>query len=342
MGNIVGKQFRVVASKNLKDSLADSVKAGNQAKFYLAQNNNPNEQKALENVTTVTNDDRNVLIINGNTIQGVSKNDISKLDAISDATKIFKYQGSLATKEALLAKIPPSVEVGDVYNVEYEVTLNNIYYPAHTNFVYIGGHENTELNWDSLGGTLQIGTPAIQRRESDSTISWRTENEIPLSEFEFMVSTDTGLYIDDDAKLALTLSSGGSPTIYMSTDPVTPLVTYKSVINADHPLNSITIQVSTGLKIENDNNICLCLATNAANLGLTNSSYSGAGVSGLDISGGGLYVVLSSSATINKRFLVNNGDGISLDYTGLVNSLMTDTSLKIYIGSLIDDALKAQ
>ena len=47
MGNIVGKQFRVVASKNLKDSLADSVKEGNQAKFYLAQNNNPNEQKAL-------------------------------------------------------------------------------------------------------------------------------------------------------------------------------------------------------------------------------------------------------------------------------------------------------
>ena len=92
MGNIVGKQFRVVASKNLNDSLADSVKEGNKAKFYLAQNNNPNEQKALENVTTVTNDDRNVLIINGNTIQGISKNDISKLDAISDATKIFKYQ----------------------------------------------------------------------------------------------------------------------------------------------------------------------------------------------------------------------------------------------------------
>ena len=341
MGNIVGKLFRVVASKNLKDSLADSVKEGNQAKFYLAQNNNPNEQKALENVTTVTNDDRNVLIINGNTIQGISKNDISKLDAISDATKIFKYQGSLATKEGLLAKIPPSVEVGDVYNVESEVTLNNIHYPAHTNFVYIGGHENTELNWDSLGGTLQIGTYAIQRKESDSIISWRTKNKIPLSEFESMVSTDTGLYIDDNAKLALTLSSGGLPTLYISTDPATSLVTYKSVINANHPLNSITIQVSTGLKIGNDNKICLCLAT-GSNLGSASSNYSGAGVSGLDISGGGLYVVLSSSATINKKFLVNKGDGISLDYTGLVNSLMSDIPLKIYIGSLIKDALKAQ
>lgn len=341
MGNIVGKLFRVVASKNLKDALADSVKGGNQAKFYLAQNNNPNDQKALENVTTATDYDRNVLIVNGNTIQGVSENDISKLDAISDVTKIFKYQGSLATKEELLAKIPPSVEVGDVYNVEYGVTLNNFIYPAHTNFVYIGGHENTELNWDSLGGTMQIGTPAIQRRESNSTISWGTRNEIPLSEFKFTVNTNTGLYIDDDARLALTISSGGKPTLYVSTDPATSLVTYKSVIRANHPLNSITIQVSTGLKIEDNDKICLRLAS-GANLGSAGSNYSGARVSGLDIFEGGLYVVLSSSATINEKFLVNNGDGISLDYTGLVNSLKADKSLEVYIGSLIDDALRAQ
>lgn len=341
MGNIVGKQFRVVASKNLKDSLADSVKGGNQAKFYLAQNNNPNEQKALENVTTVTNYDRNVLIINGHTIQGISNNDISKLDAISDATKIFKYQGSLATKNALLAKIPPSVEVGDVYNVESEVTLNNIQYPAHTNFVYIGGHENTELNWDSLGGTLQIGTYAIQRKESRSIVGWRTENKMPLSEFKFMVNTDTGLHIDDDAKLALTISTDVEPTLYISTDPATSVVTYQSVTSANRPLSSITIQVSTGLKIGSDNKICLCLAT-GPNLRSAISNYSGAGVSGLDISRGGLYVVLSTSAIINKKFLVNKGDGISLDYVELVNSLMTDIPLKIYIGSLIDDALKAQ
>lgn len=340
MGNIVGKQFRVVASKNLKDSLADSVKEDNKAKFYLAQNNNPNEQKALENVTTVTDDDRNVLIINGNTIQGISKNDISKLDAISDATKIFKYQGSLEKKENLLAIMPPSVEVGDVYNVESEVTLNNICYPAYTNFVYIGGHENTELNWDSLGGTMQIGTSAIQRKESNSIVSWGTKDNIPLSEFKFAINTDTGLYIDDNAELALTISSGGRPTLYVSTDPATSVVTYTSVISTNHPLNSITIQASTGLKIDSDNKICLCLAT-GHNLG-AGSNYSGARVSGLDISEGGLYVVLSSSATINKKFLVNKGDGISLDYVGLVNSLMTDIQLKIYIGSLIDDALKAQ
>lgn len=341
MGNIVGKQFRVVASKNLKDSLADSVKAGNQAKFYLAQNNNPNEQKALENVTKVTSDDRNVLIINGNTIQGVSENDISKLDAISDATKIFKYQGSLATKEILLAKIPPSVEVGDVYNVESEVTLNNLRYPAYTNFVYIGGHENTELNWDSLGGTMQIGTYAIRRKVGESIIGWETDNEIPLSEFDLTVNTSNGLYINDDAELGLRLSSYVEPTLYISTDPATPSATYESVIESQYPLNRITIRVSTGLKIGTDNKICLCLAT-GPNLGSTSSDYSGARVSGLDISGGGLYVVLSSSATINKKLLVNNGNGISLDYDGLVNSLMDDYRLEVYIGSLIHDALTAQ
>ena len=208
MGNIVGKQFRVVASKNLKDSLADSVKEGNQAKFYLAQNNNPNEQKALENVTKVTNDDRNVLIINGNTIQGISKNDISKLDAISDATKIFKYQGSLATKETLLAKIPPSVEIGDVYNVESEVTLNNISYPAHTNFVYIGGHENTELNWDSLGGTMQMGTSVAPTVNNYNTvITYKNENNIPISAFDIALGSDTGIAADDNGIIKLQLAT---------------------------------------------------------------------------------------------------------------------------------------
>lgn len=271
MGNIVGKQFKVVASKNLKDSLADSVKSGNQAKFYLAQNNNPNEQKALDSVTEVTDNDRNVLIINGNTIQGVSKNDISKLDAISDATKIFRYQGSLATKSALLAKIPPFVKVGDVYNVESEVMLDGFCYPPHTNFVYIGGHGNTELNWDSLGGIMQIGTHAFQIKESESVLVWKTDNDAPLSELRLTLATDSCLHINDDTSLGLAISSS---------------------------------------------------------LGIS--------------ANGSLYVRLSSSASVNKIFLVDSEYGISLDYTELVRSLMSDYPLKVYIGSLINQALRAQ
>mgnify|MGYP006920093979 FL=1 len=36
MGNIVGKPFGVVASINYEAALEESVKEGNQAKFYLA------------------------------------------------------------------------------------------------------------------------------------------------------------------------------------------------------------------------------------------------------------------------------------------------------------------
>ena len=81
MGNIVGKQFRVVASKNVTDSLADSVKEGNQAKFYLAQDG-PAGGAALDNITKVTDDARNVLIINGNKIQGISNNDVAKSNTL--------------------------------------------------------------------------------------------------------------------------------------------------------------------------------------------------------------------------------------------------------------------
>lgn len=394
MGNIVGKLFRVVASKNLKDSLADSVKEGNQAKFYLAQNNNPNEQKALENVTTVTNDDRNVLIINGNTIQGISKNDISKLDAISDATKIFKYQGSLATKEILLTKIPPSVEIGDVYNVESEVTLNNISYPAHTNFVYIGGHENTELNWDSLGGTMQIGTSA-QPTVRDSVLSYRTRDGVPADSFEIVLGSDTGLvanaegviriksdrktfsrvedgmlscnsaaplnhitlHISTGSGLFIGTGSGGNncidlhlsteATCYMSTNVVNEHTINNSlsiVSSNGYPLHEFILPCGNGVEaiitdnIKHTANLAVKLSTSGTDAEVAGNSR----MSGLDFSGGGLYVALSPSEGVNKKFLIRNNGGLALKYTELVNSLMSDAQLKQYINSLIDAKLQAQ
>ena len=75
MGKIVGKQFRVVVSKDLTTAIAESVKEGNQAKFYLAQGSTG---KALDDVTNTTNDDRNTIVINGNLIQGISHNDFAK------------------------------------------------------------------------------------------------------------------------------------------------------------------------------------------------------------------------------------------------------------------------
>lgn len=393
MEKIVGKQFGVVASKSLKDSLADSVKEGNQAKFYLAQNNNPNDQEALENVTTVTDYDRNALIINGNTIQGISKNDISKLDAISDAARIFKYQGSLATKELLLQKTPPYVKVGDVYNVESEVTLNNIHYPAHTNFVYTGGNKNTELNWDSLGGAMQMGTSA-QPTVKDHVLSYRTNDRMLADSFDIVLGSNTGLVAD------------ASGIISIKSDKKTFSGIREDMLscNSDAPLNNITLRIGTssglciGTDSDNNNYIDLRLATSATcymdtsavnrytnnSLQIVSAGYyplhefilpCGNGVeaiitdkinrtanlavklstsvaeaevadhsriSGLDFNGGGLHVALSSSEGVNKKFLTRNDNGLSLNYTELVNSLRNDTRLKQYINSLIEAKLEAQ
>lgn len=298
MGNIVGRLFGVVASKDYKTALAESVKVGNQAKFYLTQNNGANDQKALDDVTAATTADRNALVINGNTIQGISKQDINKLDAISDVTKIFKYQGSVKTREALLAKIPPSVKIGDVYNVEDSIMLNNISYPAHTNFVYIGliDGENKEKAWDSLGGTMQIGTGALRSQLSAEKIHWEGENNIPISYLNLEVST--GLIVD----------TGGV----------------------------LSVNIGTGLELEGGK-IAVKLATM-----ITESYETGSG--GLYTnSEGGLYVGISSSEGANIKLLgYNNDGGLFLKYKELVKSLMANSDLKIYISSLIKDALKAQ
>lgn len=206
MGNIVGKQFGVVASKNYTTALAESIKEGNQAKFYLAQSND--DQKALGDVTEVTSTDRNALIINGNTIQGISKEDITKLDAISDVTKIFKYQGSVRTRADLLAKVPPFVEKGDVYNVETSIVLNGIPYSAHTNFVYTGLNTTmgSEENWDSLGGTLQIGTSVKGVKIGTNTIRWGNEDKIPISSLTLKVTG--GLLVSSNEVIKVDIGTG--------------------------------------------------------------------------------------------------------------------------------------
>ena len=51
MGKIKDKVFGLVVSKNVTDSLADSIKDSNRAKFYLAQDKIPNGQ-ALDDVTS--------------------------------------------------------------------------------------------------------------------------------------------------------------------------------------------------------------------------------------------------------------------------------------------------
>ena len=162
MGNIVGKQFGVVASINYEAALEESVKEGNQAKFYLASQRDAGLD-SIDPSDEFNTKRRNALIINGNKIQGISEEDSVKLDELSHVTKIFQYKGSVATGDDLKAKVPPEASVGDVWNVEKECEIGGVKYPAHTNFVCssakasIGG-KPASSTWDSLGGTMQMGT----------------------------------------------------------------------------------------------------------------------------------------------------------------------------------------
>lgn len=392
MGNIVGKLFRVVVSKDLTTAIAESVKEGNQAKFYLAQRNTG---KALDDVTKTTDDDRNTLVVNGNLIQGISHNDFAKLNAITDVTKIFKYKGSVPDKDALFAKEhDPSTKKGDVFNVELECTINGVSYPAHTNFVYIDTTNNPEFNWDSLGGTMQIGTSA-QPTVRDHVLSYRTKDRMPADSFDIVLGSDTGLVADasgiiriksdretfsrvEDGMLSCNSAAplnhitlhistknglfigtdiGGNNHIdlrlstesicYMSTEAVNEhtINNSLSIVSANnYPLHEFILPCGNGVEaiitdnIKHTANLVVKLSTSGTDAEVAGNSR----MSGLDFSGGGLYVALSSSEEVNKKFLIRNNNGLALKYTELVNSLRSDAQLKQYINSLIDAKLQAQ
>jgi hypothetical protein len=250
MGNIVGKQFRVVASKDYATALAESVKEGNQAKFYLAQK----DGKALDGVTATTDNDRNTLIINGNRIQGVSNNDISKLDAITDVTKLFKYKGSVDTFDDLPTGALRDVSVGDVWNIKSNFALEGVTYPAYTNVVCVTAAYGSApmIKWDALGGTMEMGT-SVAPTVKDSILRYKTKNNIPISSFGILLGSYTGIMADDDGVIKLQLASKhftklNDDTLYIE--------------NNGCPLESVYLDVnnSNGLWI-NDNSLDLRLAS---------------------------------------------------------------------------------
>lgn len=89
---------------------------------------------------------------------------------------VYTVKGSVADLTAL--KAIQIVEKGDVYNVEAEVTISGVDYPAHNNFVYIGDDPNqasVESYWDSLGGMVSEGGGSM---DVDDTLSLTSENPV--------------------------------------------------------------------------------------------------------------------------------------------------------------------
>lgn len=369
MGKIKDKVFGLVVSKNVTDSLADSIKDNNQAKFYLAQDKLPNGQ-ALDDVTSPNRlTDRNVLIINGNKIQGVNQNDLSKLDAITDVSKLFKYKGSVATGDELLKKVPPETEVGDVWNVEQECEIDGVTYPAHTNFVCSSAKASIDgkpssSTWDSLGGTMQIGTSAISHKINDYTLDYQVQGpNIPITQFSLSVSTNEGLYINSHNELGLNHNDASEQRILYNENLSHELI-YRS--KPKSIINNISIRVSTPLFISTRNEIELKVGTglivdNTVYLNLaSNSKFSG----GHEYEGGGFSYNASNGLSISlatSPLFYNDivPDGLHLqDYAGtaagsatgglyisslaLVNFIKDNISIRTYISSLIDAKLKAQ
>lgn len=284
MGNIVGKQFRVVASKDYAPALAESVKEGNQAKFYLAQK----DGKALDGVTATTDNDRNTLIINGNRIQGVSNNDISKLDAITDVTKLFKYKGSVNTFDDLPTGALHDVSVGDVWNIKSNFTLENVEYPAYTNVVCIGA--TSKIKWDALGGTMEIGT-SVDPIVRDSILSYQTVDNIPISSFRIALDSNTGIIADASGTIKLYLGTALSEKIDDNT------LHFNS---GSKPLGRFQIDVDTthGIYITKDKKIGL-LVTNSA-------------TTPTSVIGGSL-LQIGNGLTPIAAFNIKTGDGLRIE-----------------------------
>lgn len=148
MGNIVGNVFGVVASKDQATALTESIKTGNEAKFYLSKNNTTNTGATCN--AAGNKQDSIALTINGNVLRGMSAAEQEKLDqflSVNPAT-VYKFKGTVATYADLL-KVT-SVKAGDVYNVTDPTSQG---YPKETNFAATKDGTGATTNiWDSLGG----------------------------------------------------------------------------------------------------------------------------------------------------------------------------------------------
>ena len=324
MGNIVGKPFGVVASKDYNTALTESVKEGNQAKFYLTENGG----KGFNDITATTDDSRNTLIVNGNKIQGVSTSDINKLNLISGSGLItdgaFRYKGSVDN----ISKLPDDAKVGDVYNISTHFMIGSIDYPAYTSVVYVNDGTNT---WQSLGGEMKLGTHAIGLRTTDDNIFYSGPNYLspnykPITSFDINLDSDNGLYAKPNNFISIRLGLG--------------LSTSKG---------SIVPCLGQGLTFDNGGNININPG-DGLNFNISSKLQLNLG-SGLHFYNGCVYPNLGDNLTIesdyvddpNGKINVKLGLGLSTSSDGIVPSLgpglalNSDNKITYKLGSSKDD-----
>lgn len=100
-------------------------------------------------------------------------------DRINGLGNVYKYRGTKPTISEVIA-ITDAV-VGDVYNVEAEFSVGGKKYPAGTNVACIkntSATENTEANWDPLGGTVDLSAYATKTEMNNGLNSKVAKSDI--------------------------------------------------------------------------------------------------------------------------------------------------------------------
>lgn len=120
----------------------------------------------------------------GNLSEYYTKTEVDQ--KINDLGTVFSYRGSVPDYNSLISEtLTPKPKSGDVWNVIAQSTVDNIIYPAGTNFVYVEATEITEAHWDALGGvsaidelkslegtTIDSGKYKYLKIDSNKNISW--------------------------------------------------------------------------------------------------------------------------------------------------------------------------
>lgn len=241
MGNIVGNQFGLIASKNQATAITDSKVAGNEAKFYITKNNNSNTGETCNAVGNAK--DGIALTINGNVLRGMSdaqEKAVNNFIGVNPA-QVYKFKGTVATYSDL-TKIT-KVSAGDVYNVT-DPTVRG--YPKETNFAATkDGTGATPGIWDSLGGIgIQVSTASnLSIWRGTATISTSSDNNTKaFTAVDFQTYSDTserGNIVADG--LTLAVSSG------LSID--------KGVFANEVPIPIINLNLSSSIKYDSGANL---------------------------------------------------------------------------------------
>lgn len=352
MGNIVGKPFGVVASIDYEAALKESVKKGNQAKFYLASQHDVSLD-SIDPSDEFNTKRRNALIINGNTIQGISEEDSVKLDELSCVTKIFQYKGSVETGDDLKAKVPPEASVGDVWNVEKECEIDGVKYPAHTNFVCSSAKVDIDWKpgsstWDSLGGAIQMGTYCEGKYTKKEVFFTQIDN-IPISDFWLRLTSNSALEFDTSfSKPSLTLNLKEA-----SVNSNQNIITYSNQTGSI--MSQFSIKLGSGIYVPDviDPQINLKLATyidpagntetdTRRNCGLTFDKYGGIRIAISSFSYMDAYNISNSLTLVeneNENYTIG---GLAVNGEKVRLWLQNNIQFKEYINSIIDAKLKAQ